>query len=447
MPIIHFINSKSQTSGGMKNVLAYIGKEEKISADGRRFLTELNCSEQTACEEFTATKHLFHKPGGRMYYHLVQSFPADYHIPYELVHRIAVEFAQQAFGKFECVVATHTDRDHVHSHIVLNSVSFEDGQKYHSNLKTVEELMALSDSICQKYDVPILDKPERKSGQKKKDTLSDREFRSARKGGSDKFTLMNVINQIMKQAKTKKQFCYLMRQQGYGVRWEDNRKYITYTCPTGRKFRDKRLHEDKFTKEMMELEFQIRRTESDVQQGVGAGSGHPSGGDRTRFQLAGAARTEPAAMRGADGDAPHSLRTDDQRGDGQIPPVSPRGAETGGGAVPGDRTDHRRADGSGDVGAKGECQTAIRTGWEPEREEFLATERARRTRAQEQTEMAPDGVDHAGVLDGVVGGIAAASIIDEPEPEDNEDIDRHSDSRALAEERRRKEQLGLHISH
>ncbi len=61
--------------------------------------------------------------------------------------------------------------------------------------------------------------------------------------------------------------------------------------------------------------------------------------------------------------------------------------------------------------------------------------------------MAPDGVDHAGVLDGVVGGIAAASIIDEPEPEDNEDIDRHSDSRALAEERRRKEQLGLHISH
>ena len=445
MPIVHFINSRSQTSGGMKNVLAYIGKEEKISADGRRFLTELNCSEQTACEEFTATKHLFHKPGGRMYYHLVQSFPAGYPIPYELAHRIAVEFAQQAFGKYECVVATHTDRDHVHSHIVLNSVSFEDGKKYHSNLKTVEELMALSDSICQKYDVPILDKPERKSGQKKKDTLSDREFRSARKGGSDKFTLMNVINQIMKQAKTKKQFCYLMRQQGYGVRWEDSRKYITYTCPGGRRFRDKRLHGEKFTKEMMELEFEIRRTESTVQQGAAAGSGHPSGGDRARFQLEGDDRAEQEAMQYSDGNALHALRTDDQRGHGQIPPVPPGGAETGGGAMPGDRTDHRRADGSGDVGAKGECQTAIRTGWEPEREEFLATERARRTRAQEQTEMAPDGVDLAGVLDGVVGSIsAAASVIDEPE--DGEEIERHSDSKALAEERRRKEQLGLHMS-
>ena len=446
MPIVHFINSKTQTSGGMKNVLAYIGKEEKISADGRRFLTALNCSEQTACEEFTATKHLFHKPGGRMYYHLVQSFPAGYPIPYELAHRIAVEFAQQAFGKYECVVATHTDRDHVHSHIVLNSVSFEDGKKYHSNLKTVEELMALSDSICQKYGVPILEKPERKTGQKKKDTLSDREFRSARKGGSDKFTLMNVINQIMKQAKTKKQFCYLMRQQGYGVRWEDNRKYITYTCPTGRKFRDKRLHEDKFTKEMMELEFQIRRTESDVQQGVGAGSGHPSGGDRARFQLAGDDRAEPTVMQHADGNAPRPLRTDDQRGDGQIPPVSPGGAETGGGAVPGDRTDHRRADGSGDQHTEATGSISGKTGWESEREVFLAAERARRARAQDQAEMASGGADFAGVLDGVVGGIAAASIIDEPEPEDNEDIDRHSDSRALAEERERKERLGLHIS-
>ena len=445
MPIVHFINSRSQTSGGMKNVLAYIGKEEKISADGRRFLTELNCSEQTACEEFTATKHLFHKPGGRMYYHLVQSFPAGYPIPYELAHRIAVEFAQQAFGKYECVVATHTDRDHVHSHIVLNSVSFEDGKKYHSNLKTVEELMALSDSICQKYDVPILDKPERKSGQKKKDTLSDREFRSARKGGSDKFTLMNVINQIMKQAKTKKQFCYLMRQQGYGVRWEDSRKYITYTCPGGRRFRDKRLHGEKFTKEMMELEFEIRRTESTVQQETGAGSGHAPGGDRARFQLESTARTEPAAMQHAGGNAPYPRRTDDQRGHGAVPPVPPGRADADSANVSGDRTDYRRADSSGDVGAKGECQTAIRTGWEPEREEFLATERARRTRAQEQTEMAPDGVDLAGVLDGVVGSIsAAASVIDEPE--DGEEIERHSDSKALAEERRRKEQLGLHMS-
>lgn len=225
----------------MRNVLAYICKEEKIQQDSQRFVTALNCSEPTAYEEFNATKNLFHKNGGRMYYHVVQSFLAGYEIPYELAHKIAVEFAEKAFKNYECIVATHVDRDHVHSHFVFNSVNFSDGKKYHSNLKSVQELMALSDEICQKYGVPVLDKPEKISGQQKKDTLSDREFRSAKKGESQKFELMNVINQIMKQAKTKKQFCFLMRQYGYGVRWEDNRKYITYTCPGGRKFRDKRL--------------------------------------------------------------------------------------------------------------------------------------------------------------------------------------------------------------
>ena len=195
----------------------------------------------------------------------------------------------------------------------------------------------------------------------------------------------------------------------------------------------------------MELEFEIRRTESTLQQGAGAGSGYTAGSDRTRFQLAGAARTEQTAMRGADGDALYPLRADDPRGHGAVPPDSPVGADADSGAVPGDRTDYRRADGSGDQLTDTTNRSDRTTGWEPEREEFLAAERARRTRAQEQTEMAPDGVDLAGVLDGVVGSIsAAASVIDEPE--DGEEIEWHSDSKALAEERRRKERLGMHMS-
>ena len=132
MPIVHFINNKSQTSSGMRNVLAYVSKAEKTEVEDKKYVTALNCSADTAYEEFNATKNLYHKNSGRLYYHLVQSFQSGYEIAPELAHKIAVEFASKAFKEYECIVATHIDREHIHSHTVFNSVSFEDGKKYHS---------------------------------------------------------------------------------------------------------------------------------------------------------------------------------------------------------------------------------------------------------------------------------------------------------------------------
>ena len=199
MPIIHFINSKTQTAGGMKNVLAYVTRQEKTKSEDKQYVTALNCSAPTAYEEMLATKNAYHKNSGRMYYHLVQSFPKGDGTPPELAHRIAVELAEKAFGKYECVVATHIDREHIHSHIVFNSVSFEDGRKYHSNGNTVQELMDMSDEICMKYGVAVLDRQQ----QKEKDVLSDREYRSAVRGESWKFQLMNAVTEVMKQAKSR----------------------------------------------------------------------------------------------------------------------------------------------------------------------------------------------------------------------------------------------------
>ncbi len=134
-------------------------------------------------------------------------------------------------------------------------MSFTDGKKYRSNPESVKNLMALSDEICLKYGVPVLEKPVFK---KDSDTMSDREYRCAVKGESYKLALMYVIDEMMKKAKSKQHFIRLMNQNGYLVRWEDNRKYITYICPNGQKCRCKRLHEQKYTKEMMTLEFEIR---------------------------------------------------------------------------------------------------------------------------------------------------------------------------------------------
>lgn len=255
MPIVHFINSRTQTASGLKNVLNYVSKTEKTQCEDKKYVTALNCSAPTVYEEFMATKNLYHKNNSRMYYHLVQSFPKGYDISPELAHKIAVEFSEKSFRNFECVVATHIDREHIHSHIVFNSVSFTDGKKYCSNAESVKALMKLSDEICLKYGVPILEKPVLK---KDSDTISDREYRCAVKGESYKLALMYVIDEMMKKAKSKQQFIRLMNQNGYLVRWEDNRKYITYTCPNGQKCRCKRLHERKYTKEMMTLEFEIR---------------------------------------------------------------------------------------------------------------------------------------------------------------------------------------------
>ena len=148
MPIIHFINSKTQTAGGMKNVLAYVTRTEKTESEDKQYVTALNCSAPTAHDEMLATKNAYRKNSGRMYYHLVQSFPKGDDTPPELAHRIAVELAEKAFGNYECVVATHIDREHIHSHIVFNSVSFEDGRKYHSNGNTVQELMDFHLVVC-----------------------------------------------------------------------------------------------------------------------------------------------------------------------------------------------------------------------------------------------------------------------------------------------------------
>jgi len=398
MPIIHFINNKTQTAGGMKNVLNYVSRKEKTVSEDKRYVTGVNCSPETALDEMTATKNLFHKNDGRLYYHLVQSFPSSYEIEPELAHKIAVELAEKAFNKYEIVVATHIDREHIHSHFVFNSVSFEDGKKYHSNKE------------------------------------------------SFKWELMNVINQVMKQAKSKKQFCYLMKQQGYDVRWEDNRKYITYTCPNGRRCRDNKLHGERYRKENMEYEFKARRITADVRQGIVGSGGHSADSGSARFQLESADRIEPIDVTGAVGNTNQTLGAGDESRDRTGAENSAfraeryhsnlsGAAESGSGTV-------RKSDGS-----TGESNSGpVITGWEAERGIWLEAERARRIQAQAQIKSSQVDSDLAVGIDSIVGGVAAMATLIEDEPaEDTEYAREHTDSKALAEERERKEAHGIHM--
>ena len=443
MPIIHFINNKTQTAGGMKNVLSYVSRKEKTVSEDKRFVTGVNCSPETALDEMTATKNLYHKPDGRLYYHLVQSFPSGYDIEPELAHKIAVELAEKAFGKYECVVATHIDREHIHSHLVLNSVSFEDGKKYHSNKESVEQLMKLSDEICQKYGVHVLDTPKKKMN---RDYLSDSEYRSAKRGESFKWELMNVINQMMKQAKTKKQFCYLMKQQGYDVRWEDNRKYITYTCPNGRRCRDNKLHGERYRKENMEYEFKTRRITADVRQGIVGSVGHSADSVSARLQLESADRIEQADVAGAAGDTYQTLGAGDESRDRTGTENGTFRAERYHSDLSGAVESSRRTVGNSDGSTEESNSGPVLTGWEAERGIWLEAERARRIQAQAKIESSQVDSDLAVGLDSIVDGVTAVASLIEDEPDDDTEYAReYTDSKALAEERERKEALGIHM--
>ena len=443
MPIIHFINNKTQTAGGMKNVLSYVSRKEKTQTEDKCFVTGVNCSPETALDEMTATKNLYHKTDGRLYYHLVQSFPSGYEIEPELAHKIAVELAEKAFGKYECVVATHIDREHIHSHLVLNSVSFEDGKKYHSNKESVEQLMKLSDEICQKYGVHVLDTPKKKMN---RDYLSDSEYRSAKRGESFKWELMNVINQMMKQAKSKNQFCYLMKQQGYNVRWEDNRKYITYTCPNGRRCRDNKLHGERYRKENMEYEFKTRRITADVRQGIVGSVGHAADSGGARFQLESADRIEQADVAGAAGNTHQTLGGGDESRDRTGSENSTLRAEGYHSDLSGAAESSRRTVGNSG-GSPGESDSRpVITGWEAERAVWLEAERARRIQAQDQLESSQVDSDITVGIDSIVGSVTAvATLIDDEPVDDTEYAREHVDSKALAEERERKEALGIHM--
>ncbi len=249
------IKNRGGGRGALGGVLCYVQQEEKTTWEDRRLVSGWNCTAQSVCSEMQLTKERFHKTDGRQYYHFVQSFAETDDLTPQEAHAIALELVQREFPSFEVLVATHIDTDHLHSHLVVNSVSFQDGRKLHQSAADLQAHRMANDEICVAHGLEILPPPQKQVKQKR---MSTREYRSAAKGESWKFRLMNTIDQCMRYAASKEEFISLMESEGYQVRWTDSRKNITYTTPTGMKCRDDRLHEEKSTKEVMEHEFRIR---------------------------------------------------------------------------------------------------------------------------------------------------------------------------------------------
>lgn len=256
MATVIYIPEHKQHLSAMRAVMAYCQREDKVwdEQSGHSLVSGIHCDGFNAVTEFEATKAAYHKLVGMNFYQYVQSFSPREPITPEKAHEIAKEFAERAWPGHEVMVTTHCDAAHVHSHLVINSVSYENGKKLRQDPSTLKKLRQLSDEICQAHGLSVL-KPYQSGGQ----NLSSREYRTAKKGESWKFRLMYHIGKAMEQSLNREDFINLMKRKGYEVNWTEERKHITFTCPNGMKCRGSRLHHAKYAKESFENEFAIRQ--------------------------------------------------------------------------------------------------------------------------------------------------------------------------------------------
>ena len=255
MATVNVIPEAKQSPSAMRGLINYCLRKEKTFDvnSGRKLITGINCIGENAYAEFMTTKAVYHKETGMNFYHFSQSFSPEEKITPEQVHEVGIEFAKRAWPGHEVLVCTHMDEPHLHSNFVVNSVSFENGSKIHFTPNSLKVLRGISDEICVSHGLSVLP-PYQKGGR----SISTREYRAAEKGQSWKFRLMSDIQDAMKCSGNRNQFTKEMAKRGYQMRWTDERKNITFTCPNGKLCRDIKLHDDKFLKEIIENEFKIR---------------------------------------------------------------------------------------------------------------------------------------------------------------------------------------------
>ena len=333
----------TQTRNCMKSVMRYVSQMSKTIWDGQQLVSGIGCQPEPAFDEFLSTKLLHHKEGGVMFYHMVQSFPKGANVDPRTAHEAARQLAGY-FEGYEVLVCTHTDREHIHSHCIINSVNFETGKKVHMADEQIQELRIRNDQICEELGLPKF----QRDGQRQSRGMSNAEYYTASKGESWKFELMRVIDECMRCAGNREEFLVLLRSEGYNATWTDGRKNITYTTPEGRKCRDSKLHIEKYLKENMEAEFGYR-TENDNTRNVDAaqkadGRGTTAGTQRDGHgaELESAARNAGQAVSAADAVGCKPENAPNERG----------------------RTGDLDRDAD-------ECRGIFETGWEPEREVFF----------------------------------------------------------------------------
>ena len=205
--------------------IAYVLSPEKRNGDEKCFkATCLNCADNGSeglSKQFYETRRWANKDSGVLAHHYVQSFSPNEKVTPELAHKIGVELAQKVAPGFQVIVSTHVDKDHIHNHIIINSVSMETKLKWKADLRTRMNMRDESDRLCQQYGLTTIKK---QSGLRGIDQATQK---LAEKGKSWKVELCHVLDEAIKLCNTKEQFIAFMKRKGFAItRYTD--RHITF---------------------------------------------------------------------------------------------------------------------------------------------------------------------------------------------------------------------------
>lgn len=241
MAVVKAIHSNAN----IKTAVQYIERPCKTVT---ALVTGISCSPSSAAEEMLVTKKIWSKTTGRSYDHYAQSFSPEEKISPEEAHSIAVEWAQQEFPDFEVLVATHTDTSHLHSHVLVNSVSYVDGHKIHTSAAWLDQAKQHSDEICRAHGLISTRKGYDYEGFKRHaPTIWSKDdyhlMERARCGEIDSYVYDIYVKVSDARARSTSQEEYInnLSSQGISVCWSDTRRDITYADTSGHRIRSSRL--------------------------------------------------------------------------------------------------------------------------------------------------------------------------------------------------------------
>ena len=304
MAINKTINKRTNTHGAMRNCIEYVLRQDKTN-ELFTYVTGPYCHDEINYDlvyrTFLEEKNVWDKDSGRMYAHNIISWHKDEQITQEQAFEFGKEFAEKWFSGFQTLVAVHKDKDHIHCHLVTNSVSYEDGRKLHNTKKDLKRMKQLTNQMCRERGLSVAEKGKHFDGSQieKGEVIawSKDKYNLFRQQVKDSFVAdcAMAVLKAMENCISKEKFIEKMKQFGWNVNWTEKRKHITFQNQDGKKVRDSNLsktfHLD-ISKEDLENEFD-RNYER-----VRAGAERTNGADE---ELAGYYRQVEAACEGAGG--------------------------------------------------------------------------------------------------------------------------------------------------
>lgn len=214
---------KTNLNNGLKdfvNVFSY--DTNPIKTNNKQFVTAINCKKEIALQQMIFTKKQFNKSDKYIAWHGYQSFKPDEVTP-ELCHEIGVKLAQKMWGdRFQVIISTHLDKDHLHNHFCFNSVSFLDGKKYNYSKSEMQRLRNVSDELCKEYGLSVI------ATDNKSKAPSRTLYFAEKNNEPTKYNLMRTaIDEAIEISPAPKEFIKIMRKKGYIVNVNPKRKYAT----------------------------------------------------------------------------------------------------------------------------------------------------------------------------------------------------------------------------